>query len=105
MKAVANPGENHVKNGRTATGQQQYHCRACGIYTVTDDRARERAIKMKLVEKLHRERVSRRGIARATGIPPLRCLPEIIVAKLSCVKDYSKFLTGFSTRKTISALQ
>jgi hypothetical protein len=35
-------------------GQQQYHCRACGIYTVTDDRARKRAIKMKLVEKLHR---------------------------------------------------
>jgi IS1 family transposase len=57
-----------VKNGRTATGQQQYHCRACGVYTVTDDRARERAIKMELVEKLHRERVSQRGIARVTGI-------------------------------------
>jgi predicted XRE-type DNA-binding protein len=57
-----------VKNGRTATGQQQYHCRACGVYTVTDDRARERAITMELVEKLHRERVSQRGIARVTGV-------------------------------------
>jgi transposase-like protein len=28
---------NIVKNGRTATGQQQYHCRACGVYTVTGD--------------------------------------------------------------------
>jgi transposase-like protein len=26
---------NTVKNGRTATGQQQYHCRACSVYTVT----------------------------------------------------------------------
>jgi IS1 family transposase len=59
---------NIVKNGRTATGQQQYHCHDCGVYTVTGDRARERAIKMELVEKLHRERVSQRGIARATGI-------------------------------------
>jgi transposase-like protein len=59
---------NIVKNGRTATGQQQYHCRACGIYTVTDDRALERAIKMGLVEKLQHEGVSQRGIARVTGI-------------------------------------
>jgi predicted XRE-type DNA-binding protein len=51
-----------------AWAQQQYHCRACGVYTVTDDRARERAITMELVEKLHRERVSQRGIARVTGI-------------------------------------
>jgi hypothetical protein len=39
-----------------------------GIYTVTNDRARECAIKMELVEKLHRERVVQRGIARVTGI-------------------------------------
>jgi transposase-like protein len=59
---------NTVKNGRTAAGQQQYHCRACGVYTVTDDRARERAIKMEIVDKLHREQVSQRGMARVTGI-------------------------------------
>jgi DNA invertase Pin-like site-specific DNA recombinase len=43
-------------------------CRDCGVYTVTDDRARERAITMEIVDKLHRERVSQRGIARVTGI-------------------------------------
>jgi transposase-like protein len=59
---------NTVKNGRTSTGQQQYHCRACGVYTVTGDRARERAIKMEIVDTLHRERVSQRGMARVTGI-------------------------------------
>jgi transposase-like protein len=59
---------NVVKNGRTSAGQQQYHCRDCGVYTVTDDRAQERATKMELVEKLHREQMSQRGIARVTGV-------------------------------------
>ena len=59
---------NTIKNGRTPAGQQKYHCRDCGVYTVTDDRAQERAAKMELVEKLHRERVSQRGIARITGV-------------------------------------
>jgi transposase-like protein len=39
-----------VKNGRTPAGQQKYHCRDCGVYTVTDDRARERAVQRELVE-------------------------------------------------------
>jgi transposase-like protein len=59
---------NVVKNGRTPAGQQKYHCRACGVYTVTDERARERATKREQVEQLHREGVSQRGIARATGV-------------------------------------
>jgi len=42
--------------------------RDCGVYTVTDDRAQERAAQRELVEKLHRERVSQRGIARVTGL-------------------------------------
>jgi hypothetical protein len=58
---------NTVKNGRTATGQQQYHCRECGVYTVTDDRARARAIKMDIVDKLHRERVSHRWQRQREG--------------------------------------
>jgi transposase-like protein len=62
-----------VKNGRTPAGQQKYHCRDCGVYTVTDDRARDRAAKQELVEKLHRERVSQRGIARVTGTPRCSC--------------------------------
>jgi transposase-like protein len=59
---------NIVKNGRTRAGQQQYHCRDCGVYTVTDDHAPERATRMEQVEQLHREQVSLRGIARITGV-------------------------------------
>ncbi len=59
---------NIVKNGRTPAGQQTYHCRDCGMYTVTDERAKERAATMNLGEKRHRERVSQRGIARTTGV-------------------------------------
>jgi hypothetical protein len=39
-----------------------------GVYTITDDRARARDVQRELVEKLHRERVSQRGIARVTGV-------------------------------------
>ena len=59
---------NVKKNGLTAALRQKYHCKACGIYTTTDDAARERATKEALAEKLHLERVSQRGIARVTGL-------------------------------------
>ena len=59
---------NVKKNGLTAAGRQKYHCKACGVHTTTDDAARERAAKEMLVDKLHLERVSQRGIARLTGM-------------------------------------
>lgn len=72
---------NTVKNGRTSTGQQQYHCRACGVYTVTGDRARDRAIKMALGRHRTGHKAGRRLGRRATDLPPPaarcgnRCLP------------------------------
>src|SRR3954469_11631451 len=59
---------NVKKNGLTAAGRQKYHCRACGVHTTTDAAARERAVKEALVDNLHLERVSQRGIARLTGM-------------------------------------
>jgi len=59
---------NIKKNGLTTAGRQKYHCKTCGVPTTTDDAARERAAKEALVEKLHLERVSQRGIARLTGM-------------------------------------
>jgi transposase-like protein len=60
--------ENVVKNGRTKHGHQQYHCRECGVYTTTDTQEQKRQAQMELVERLHNERVSQRGIARVTGV-------------------------------------
>jgi insertion element IS1 protein InsB len=60
--------QNTVKNGRTKQGHQQYHCRDCGVYTTTDTREQERQAQMELVERLHNERVSQRGIARISGV-------------------------------------
>jgi transposase-like protein len=59
---------NIKKNGRTPSGQQQYHCHDCGVYTTTDTVARDYARKLALVEHLHTERVSQRGIARVSGV-------------------------------------
>jgi transposase-like protein len=57
-----------VKNGHTKHGHQQYHCRACGVYTTSDASERKRQAKMDLVERLHHERVSQRGIARISEV-------------------------------------
>ena len=56
------------KNGRTSTGQQKYHCKACHRYGTLDTYEAERERQRHLVEQLHTERVSQRGIARITGL-------------------------------------
>ena len=55
------------KNGRTTTGQQQFHCKDCNAYGPLDTKEQERAHKRATVEKLHLERLSQRAIARTTG--------------------------------------
>lgn len=57
-----------VRNGRTSTGQQKYHCKACHRYGTLETQAAERQRQQHLVEQLHSERVSQRGIARITGV-------------------------------------
>ena len=57
-----------VKNGHLPDGRQKFHCKACGRYSTLDTLDAERRAKREMVEKLHVERVSQRGIARATGI-------------------------------------
>jgi transposase-like protein len=57
-----------VKNGRDSAGRQKYHCKTCGVHTTTADAAQEYAAKVALMEQLHHERVSQRGIARLTGL-------------------------------------
>ena len=54
------------KNGRTATGQQKFHCKGCNAYGTLDTKDQERAHKRATVEKLALERLSQRAIARTT---------------------------------------
>lgn len=62
-------GSPHLrKNGRTASGQQKYHCKACNRYGTLETQAAARERQQHLVEQLHSERVSQRGIARITGL-------------------------------------
>ena len=56
------------KNGRTATGQQKFHCKDCNAYGTLDTRDQERSHKRATVENLHLERLSQRAIARTTGM-------------------------------------
>jgi transposase-like protein len=52
------------KNGRTASGQQKFHCKACNYYGTLDTKDQERAYRRATVEKLRLERLSQRAIAR-----------------------------------------
>lgn len=57
-----------VKNGHTSTGQQKYHCKACRRYGTLDTQEAKREQQRQMIERLHTERVSQRGIARITGL-------------------------------------
>ena len=62
-------GSTHLrKNGRTASGQQKFHCKACNCYGTLDTKDQERAQRRTTVEKLQRERLSQRAIARTVGM-------------------------------------
>ena len=62
-------GSPHLrKNGRTASGQQKFHCKACNFYGTLDTKDQERADRHATVAKLHLERVSQRAIARTVGM-------------------------------------
>ena len=52
------------KNGRTKTGQQKFHCKACGFYGTLDTLDAERTHRRQMAEQLHLERLSQRAIAR-----------------------------------------
>jgi len=56
------------KNGHTKSGQQKYHCHQCGFYGTLFTKEKEKKLKYKLIEKLHLERVSQRGISRTLRV-------------------------------------
>jgi len=56
------------KNGRAASGQQKFHCKACNFYGTLDTKEQQRAQRQATVEKLQQERLSQRAIARTVGM-------------------------------------
>ncbi len=71
MIAVRSPqcaSPNLVKNGRTSSGQQKYHCKECRRYGTLDTQEAKRQQHRQMIEQLHTEPVSQRGIARITGL-------------------------------------
>lgn len=56
------------KNGRTTSGQQKFHCKACNFYGTLDTKDQEREGRRATVEKLQLERLSQRAIAHTVGM-------------------------------------
>jgi len=59
---------NIKKNGHTKSGQQKYHCHGCNFYGTLYTKENDKVAKRKLIEKLHLERVSQRGISRIAKV-------------------------------------
>jgi transposase-like protein len=65
------------KNGKTKTGAQKYHCKACHFYgtlTTSEEKQKE---KERIIGKLLCERISQRGIARMVGVSRNRVIALI----------------------------
>ena len=59
---------NIIKNGSNRLGQQQYHCKDCGVYRVLESRRETKKKQKSLVLKAYQERISLRGLSRLFGI-------------------------------------
>jgi IS1 family transposase/transposase-like protein len=71
---------NIVKNGHSASGSQQYHCKDCGAHKVLDPEPRGYSEEEKeKILRAYRERGSKRAISRIFGIS--RCCIEPVARK------------------------
>jgi len=71
---------NIVKNGHSASGSQQYHCKDCGAHKVLDPEPRGYSEEEKeKILRAYRERGSKRAISRIFGIS--RCCVEPVARK------------------------
>ena len=52
------------RNGRTASGQQKFHCKDCDMYGTLDRKDAQRRLREQAAENLLSERLSQRAIAR-----------------------------------------
>ena len=60
---------NIVKNGHSASGSQQYHCKDCGAHKVLDPEPRGYSEEeKKKILRAYRERGSKRAISRIFGV-------------------------------------
>jgi transposase-like protein len=59
---------NIVKNGRNASGNQQYRCKGCGACKVLEPTVRYGAGRKEEILRAYQERASLRGVCRVFGV-------------------------------------
>jgi transposase-like protein len=59
---------NVQKNGRTQSGQQKVHSKACHLYGTLDTKEAQRQQQWQTGEQLQQERLSQPAISRITGL-------------------------------------
>ena len=59
---------NLLRDGRNKCGNEQYHCKNCGVYRVLRPKARYREAQRPQILRAYRERMSLRGLQRLFGV-------------------------------------
>lgn len=59
---------NIIRNGRNKCGNEQYHCKECGVYRVLRPKERYSAQQKEQILKAYQERMSLRGLQRVFGV-------------------------------------
>jgi insertion element IS1 protein InsB len=59
---------NIIRNGRNKCGNEQYHCKECGVYRVLRPKERYSEAQRQQILRAYRERMSLRGLQRVFGV-------------------------------------
>ena len=59
---------NIIRNGRNKCGNEQYHCKDCGVYRVLRPKERYSDAQRQQILRAYRERMSLRGLQRVFGV-------------------------------------
>jgi len=57
-----------IRNGHNKCGNEQYHCKACGVYRVLRPKERYSEAQRQQILRAYRERMSLRGLQRVFGV-------------------------------------
>lgn len=57
-----------IRNGRNKCGNEQYHCKSCGVYRVVRPKERYSEPERQQILRAYRERISLRGLQRVFGV-------------------------------------
>ena len=88
-------GSNNItKNGKNCCGNEQYHCKDCGVYAVLQPKCTYTQEKKELIIKAYAERPSMRGIERIFGVSRQTLANWLKKKRQNCQSSHKPYKTA-----------